>query len=92
MEERVANIEGAIKLLTDILDRQDKTIASLAANQIILNTKTSTLEQTLESFMQETKNFTRETKDFMRETKGLFIQAGRQLRNHEERIEELEDK
>lgn len=79
MEERVANVEGAIKLLTDMLakqdekiDRQDKMLARLEANQIVFNAKTSILEQTLNRFIERTEN--------------LFIQAGRELRDHEDRI------
>lgn len=106
MEERVANVEGAIKLLTDILAKQDekiekydekiekydeiiarldkrgeeqqKMLVRLEANQIVLHAQDNELKQTLNSFMKETK--------------GLFIQAGGELRDHENRIQGLEDK
>lgn len=91
MEERVKNVEGAIILLTDMLNRQDeilarldkrgeeqqKLLASMAANQIVLGAKTNKLEEALEEFVRDTRN--------------LFIQAGRQLRDHDGRIQKLED-
>ena len=99
MEERVTNMEGAIKLLTDILDRQDKKMENqeeqiksldkillrMESNQIVLNSRDNILEKSLDKLAKRVD-------EFMERTQNLFVHAGKELRNHDERIEKLEDK
>lgn len=69
MEEKIKNIEGAIILLTDILNsqgenqkrqeemlkRQDTLITQLSANEIILNKKNENLAEALADFISWSK-------------------------------------